>query len=215
MVCRWLPVVASVEAMLPVDAAKYTGGDPEMALSMADAGGSSWLWGQCNGRSWGFMGFCYPEWWFNHVNRLTYKKRDLYGSYPRTTSTSCFLILLSTASICAMGSIPILWPLMAVRVFKGGLPHRSNLRICWKETNKRPSQKCTLKPIQWTCYQRLTVSNCHDIPMMPPHQLWSIWLLVSPKVTPDNSRGPESRLHLDRWNPSRNKIQLDPKTIDT
>ena len=36
---------AVIEAMLPVDAAKYTGGDPEMALSMADAGGSAWgLW---------------------------------------------------------------------------------------------------------------------------------------------------------------------------
>ena len=43
-VCRWmLPVVALLQAMLPVDAAKYTGGDPEMALSMADAGGSASL----------------------------------------------------------------------------------------------------------------------------------------------------------------------------
>lgn len=33
-----VPRVSAYVAMLPVDAAKYTGGDPEMALSMADAG---------------------------------------------------------------------------------------------------------------------------------------------------------------------------------
>eukprot|EP00435_Cladocopium_sp_Y103_P075240 s59_g55.t1 len=36
-----VPRVSAYVAMLPVDATKYTGGDPEMALSMADAGGSA------------------------------------------------------------------------------------------------------------------------------------------------------------------------------